>query len=223
MVSIGNDWDGILADLFESENYKKIREFLKKEYSNYTVYPSMYDIFNAFKLTPYEKVKAVLLGQDPYHEPGQAQGLCFSVKEGVPKPPSLVNIFKEMKSDLGYDPPESGDLTKWAKEGVLLLNTTLTVRRAQANSHKNCGWTEFTDEVIRRLSARETPMVFILWGGNARAKKPLIDGKKHLILECAHPSPLSCYNGFFGCRHFSKTNAFLQAKGLGEIDWKLTN
>lgn len=223
MVSIGNDWDGILADLFESENYKKIREFLKKEYAQYTVYPSMYDIFNAFKLTPYEKVKAVLLGQDPYHEPGQAQGLCFSVKEGVPKPPSLVNVFKEMKSDLGYDPPESGDLTKWAKEGVLLLNTTLTVRRAQANSHKNCGWTEFTDEVIRRLSARETPMVFILWGGNARAKKPLIDGKKHLILECAHPSPLSCYNGFFGCRHFSKTNAFLQAKGLGEIDWKLTN
>ena len=223
MVSIGNDWDGILADLFESENYKKIRGFLKKEYSNYTVYPSMYDIFNAFKLTPYEKVKAVLLGQDPYHDPGQAQGLCFSVKEGVPKPPSLVNIFKEMKSDLGYDPPESGDLTKWAKEGVLLLNTTLTVRRAQANSHKNCGWTEFTDEVIRRLSARETPMVFILWGGNARAKKPLIDGEKHLILECAHPSPLSCYNGFFGCRHFSKTNAFLQAKGLGEIDWKLTN
>lgn len=223
MVSIGNDWDGILADLFESENYKKIRGFLKKEYSNYTVYPSMYNIFNAFKLTPYEKVKAVLLGQDPYHEPGQAQGLCFSVKEGVPKPPSLVNIFKEMKSDLGYDPPESGDLTKWAKEGVLLLNTTLTVRRAQANSHKNCGWTEFTDEVIRRLSARETPMVFILWGGNARAKKPLIDGEKHLILECAHPSPLSCYNGFFGCRHFSKTNAFLQAKGLGEIDWKLTN
>lgn len=223
MVSIGNDWDGILADLFESENYKKIREFLKKEYAQYTVYPSMYDIFNAFKLTPYEKVKAVLLGQDPYHEPGQAQGLCFSVKEGVPKPPSLVNIFKEMKSDLGYDPPESGDLTKWAKEGVLLLNTTLTVRRAQANSHKNCGWTEFTDEVIRRLSARETPMAFILWGGNARAKKPLIDGEKHLILECAHPSPLSCYNGFFGCRHFSKTNAFLQAKGLGEIDWKLTN
>ena len=223
MVSIGNDWDGILADLFESENYKKIREFLKKEYAQYTVYPSMYDIFNAFKLTPYEKVKAVLLGQDPYHEPGQAQGLCFSVKEGVPKPPSLVNNFKEKKSDIGYDPPESGDLTKWAKEGVLLLNTTLTVRRAQANSHKNCGWTEFTDEVIRRLSARETPMVFILWGGNARAKKPLIDGKKHLILECAHPSPLSCYNGFFGCRHFSKTNAFLQAKGLGEIDWKLTN
>ena len=223
MVSIGNDWDGILADLFESENYKKIREFLKKEYAQYTVYPSMYDIFNAFKLTPYNKVKAVLLGQDPYHEPGQAQGLCFSVKEGVPKPPSLVNIFKEMKSDLGYDPPESGDLTNWAKEGVLLLNTTLTVRRAQANSHKNCGWTEFTDEVIRRLSARETPMAFILWGGNARAKKPLIDGEKHLILECAHPSPLSCYNGFFGCRHFSKTNAFLQAKGLGEIDWKLTN
>ena len=223
MVSIGNDWDEVLSDLFASENYRNIREFLKKEYSTYTVYPSMYDIFNAFRFTPYGKVKAVLLGQDPYHEPGQAHGLCFSVKKGIPAPPSLVNIFKEMKSDLGIDPPEDGDLTKWAERGVLLLNTTLTVRRGQANSHRNCGWTAFTDGVIQKLSARETPMVFLLWGGNARAKKPLIDGKKHLVLECAHPSPLSCYNGFFGCRHFSKTNAFLKENGLGEIDWKLTN
>ncbi|MDY2880582.1 MAG: uracil-DNA glycosylase [Candidatus Borkfalkiaceae bacterium] len=223
MVSIGNDWDEVLSDLFASENYRNIREFLKKEYSTYTVYPSMYDIFNAFRFTPYGKVKAVLLGQDPYHEPGQAHGLCFSVKKGIPAPPSLVNIFKEMKSDLGIDPPEDGDLTKWAERGVLLLNTTLTVRRGQANSHRNCGWTAFTDGVIQKLSARETPMVFLLWGGNARAKKPLIDGKKHLVLECAHPSPLSCYNGFFGCRHFSKANAFLKEKGLGEIDWNLND
>lgn len=223
MVSIGNDWDEVLSDLFASENYRNIREFLKKEYSTYTVYPSMYDIFNAFRFTPYDKVKAVLLGQDPYHEPGQAHGLCFSVKKGIPAPPSLVNIFKEMKSDLGIDPPEDGDLTKWAERGVLLLNTTLTVRRGQANSHRNCGWTVFTDGVIQKLSARETPMVFLLWGGNARAKKPLIDGKKHLVLECAHPSPLSCYNGFFGCRHFSKANAFLKEMGLGEIDWNLND
>ena len=223
MVSIGNDWDEVLSDLFASENYRNIREFLKKEYSTYTVYPSMYDIFNAFRFTPYGKVKAVLLGQDPYHEPGQAHGLCFSVKKGIPAPPSLVNIFKEMKSDLGIDPPEDGDLTKWAERGVLLLNTTLTVRRGQANSHRNCGWTAFTDGVIQKLSARETPMVFLLWGGNARAKKPLIDGKKHLVLECAHPSPLSCYNGFFGCRHFSKANAFLKEKRLGEIDWNLND
>ena len=223
MVSIGNDWDEVLSDLFASENYRNIREFLKKEYSTYTVYPSMYDIFNAFRFTPYGTVKAVLLGQDPYHEPGQAHGLCFSVKKGIPAPPSLVNIFKEMKSDLGIDPPEDGDLTKWAERGVLLLNTTLTVRRGQANSHRNCGWTAFTDGVIQKLSARETPMVFLLWGGNARAKKPLIDGKKHLVLECAHPSPLSCYNGFFGCRHFSKANAFLKEKGLGEIDWNLND
>ena len=151
MVSVGNDWDEVLKDLFKSENYLKIREFLKKEYSEHVVYPSPYDIFNAFKLTPYSSVKAVILGQDPYHEPGQAHGLCFSVKEGVKLPPSLVNIYKEIKTDLGITEPECGDLTKWAEQGVLLLNTTLTVRRGAANSHKNCGWTQFTDEVIKRL------------------------------------------------------------------------
>lgn len=223
MVTTGNDWDEILAPLFESENYKTIREFLKKEYSEREIYPSMYDIFNAFKLTAYKDVKAVILGQDPYHEPNQAHGLCFSVKEGVKLPPSLVNIYKEIKSDVGIVEPNSGDLTKWAERGVLLLNTTLTVRRGAANSHKNCGWTEFTDEVIKLLNKREDPMVFILWGGNARSKKAFIDGNRHLILESAHPSPLSCYNGFFGSKPFSKTNEFLSSVGKTPIDWDLSD
>ena len=221
MVKIGNDWDDVLKDLFASENYLKIREFLKKEYSERVISPPMYDIFNAFKLTPYSEVKAVILGQDPYHEPDQAHGLCFSVKDGVKIPPSLVNIYKEIKSDLGITEPESGNLTKWGEQGVLLLNTTLTVRRGAANSHKDCGWTAFTDEVIKKLASREKPMVFILWGANARSKKAFIDGKKHLILESAHPSPLSCYNGFFGSRPFSKTNAFLTAHGQTPINWDL--
>lgn len=222
MIKIGNDWDEILAPLFQSENYAKIRQFLKKEYSEHTVYPSMYDIFNAFKLTPYSSVKAVLLGQDPYHEPGQAHGLCFSVQDGTKLPPSLVNIYKEIKSDVGIDEPPRGDLTEWAKQGVLLLNTTLTVRRGAANSHKDCGWTEFTDEVIKLLAKRDKPMVFILWGANARSKKKFVDQTKHLILESAHPSPLSCYNGFFGSKPFSKTNAFLIKNGDKPIDWQLT-
>ncbi|MBO4323249.1 MAG: uracil-DNA glycosylase [Clostridia bacterium] len=220
MVKIGNDWDEKLKPLFESENYLKIREFLKKEYSSHTVYPSMFDIFNAFKFTPYENVKVVILGQDPYHEPGQAHGLCFSVKEGVKLPPSLVNIYKELQADLGFKPPIGGDLTKWATQGVLLLNTTLTVIRGQANSHSKCGWTEFTDGVIEILSERAKPMVFILWGGNARSKKPLI-AKRHLIIESAHPSPLSCYNGFFGSKPFSRANDFLLAHGETPIDWNL--
>ena len=223
MVNIGNDWDEVLSDLFQSENYKKIREFLKEEYSTYTIYPSMYDIFNAFKMTPYKSIKAVILGQDPYHEPNQAHGLCFSVKDGCVPPPSLINIFKEMKSDLGLQPPKSGDLTKWAERGVLLLNTTLTVRRGAANSHSKCGWTAFTDEVIKKISAREKPVVFILWGGNARAKKPLIDTERHFIIESAHPSPLSCYNGFFGSKPFSKTNGFLERVGEEPIDWNLND
>lgn len=223
MVNIGNDWDEVLSDLFQSENYKKIREFLKEEYSTYTIYPSMYDIFNAFKMTPYKSIKAVILGQDPYHEPNQAHGLCFSVKDGCVPPPSLINIFKEMKSDLGLQPPKSGDLTKWAERGVLLLNTTLTVRRGAANSHSKCGWTAFTDEVIKKISAREKPVVFILWGGNARAKKPLIDTERHFIVESAHPSPLSCYNGFFGSKPFSKTNGFLERVGEEPIDWNLND
>lgn len=223
MVNIGNDWDEVLSDLFQSENYKKIREFLKEEYSTYTIYPSMYDIFNAFKMTPYKSIKAVILGQDPYHEPNQAHGLCFSVKDGCVPPPSLINIFKEMKSDLGLEPPKSGDLTKWAERGVLLLNTTLTVRRGAANSHSKCGWTAFTDEVIKKISAREKPVVFILWGGNARAKKPLIDTERHFIVESAHPSPLSCYNGFFGSKPFSKTNGFLVRVGEEPINWNLND
>ena len=219
MITIGNDWDEKLAPLFESELYLKIREFLKKEYSTHVVYPSMYDIFNAFRYTPYSSVKAVILGQDPYHNEGQAHGLCFSVQKGVELPPSLVNIYKELKSDLGIEPSKSGCLTKWAENGVFLLNSTLTVRAGQANSHSGCGWQQFTDEVIKILAAREKPMVFLLWGGNARSKKPLIDGAKHLILECAHPSPLSAYNGFFGCGHFIKANEYLTKHGKTPIEW----
>lgn len=221
MIKLGGGWDEALAPLFASEQYHKIREFLKQEYSHHIVYPDMYDIFNCFKLTPLEKVKAVILGQDPYHNEGQAHGLCFSVQEGVQPPPSLVNIFKELHDDVGCTIPRSGNLTKWAQEGVLLLNTALTVRAHRANSHRDCGWTWFTDSVIKLIGDCREHVVFILWGANARSKKPLIDQSKHLVLECAHPSPLSAYNGFFGCRHFSKTNAYLQAHGIDPIDWQL--
>ena len=221
MIKLGGGWDEALAPLFESENYKKIHDFLKEEYTHHVVYPDMYDIFNCFRLTPLDSVKAVILGQDPYHNEGQAHGLCFSVREGVEPPPSLVNIFKELHDDVGCTVPKSGDLTKWAKEGVLLLNTALTVRAHRANSHKDCGWTWFTDSVIKLVSDRREHAVFILWGANARSKKPLIDRTKHLVLECAHPSPLSAFNGFFGCRHFSKANEFLAAHGMAPIDWQL--
>ena len=221
MIALGGSWDEALAPLFQDENYKKIREFLKREYTHHVVYPDMYDIYNCFKLTPLPQVKAVILGQDPYHNEGQAHGLCFSVQEGVPMPPSLVNIFKELHDELGCTLPRSGDLSKWAKEGVLLLNTALTVRAHQANSHKDCGWTWFTDNVIRIVSERREHVVFILWGANARSKKPLIDARRHLVLECAHPSPLSAYNGFFGCGHFKKANAYLIAHGEAPIDWQL--
>ena len=220
MVDLG-DWNGLLAPLFKDERYLGIRKFLIDEYNHHVVYPDMYDLYNCFRYTPFSEVKVVLLGQDPYHNEGQAHGLCFSVQDGVEKPPSLENIFKELKADLGCGIPESGNLTKWAKEGVLLLNTSLTVRAHQANSHSKCGWAWFTDSVIRIVSEKKEHVVFILWGGNARSKKPLIDQSKHLILECAHPSPLSAYNGFFGCRHFSKTNAWLEAHGIPPIDWDL--
>ena len=223
MVHIGNSWDTILSDEFHSDWYMQLREFLKFEYSHYRIYPNMYDIFNALKYTDYYDVKAVILGQDPYHGPGQAHGLCFSVREGVEPPPSLKNIFSELNADLGVPIPRSGELTKWAQRGVLLLNTALTVREGQANSHRGKGWEKLTDAVISKLSAREKPMVFILWGGNARAKKPLIDSRRHLILESAHPSPLSAYNGFFGNRHFSRTNQFLVQNGTEPINWDLTN
>ncbi len=220
MVNIGNSWDTLLADQFESEYYKNLRQFLKYEYSHYTVYPHMNDIFNALRITDYNDVKVVLLGQDPYHGPGQAHGLCFSVRDGVAMPPSLVNIFKELKSDLDIDPPSSGNLTKWAKNGVLLLNTVLTVRAGQAGSHRNHGWEKLTDRIIELLNDREKPMVFMLWGRPAREKAALITNPSHLILECAHPSPLSAYNGFFGCRHFSKACEFLRQHGM-EMDWRL--
>lgn len=221
MKPLGGGWDEVLSPLFESENYKKIREFLKQEYTRHVVYPDMYDIYNCFRYTPFDKVKVVILGQDPYHNEGQAHGLCFSVQKGVEPPPSLVNIYKELHDDVGFRVPDSGDLTKWAKEGVLLLNTALTVRAHMANSHKNCGWTWFTDNVIHIVSEKKEHVVFLLWGGNARSKKPLIDSEKHLVLECAHPSPLSAYNGFFGCRHFSKTNQYLSAHGIEPVDWQL--
>jgi uracil-DNA glycosylase len=220
MVHIGNDWDSILDGEFEKEYYKVLRNFLINEYRTGAVFPSMYDIFNALKYTAYQDVKAVILGQDPYHEPGQAHGLCFAVKRGVEKPPSLVNIFKELESDLGIPAPEHGCLEDWAKQGVLLLNTVLTVRIGQANSHKGKGWEVFTDRVIELLNRREKPMVFLLWGANAKSKIGLITNKNHMILTEAHPSPLSAYNGFFGCRHFSKTNKFLSQFGEA-IDWKI--
>ncbi|MGN0822647.1 MAG: uracil-DNA glycosylase [Candidatus Gallimonas sp.] len=220
MIDLG-DWKEPLEPLFRDERYLKIREFLKKEYSTRVVYPDMYDVFNCFRFTPFSEVRVVLLGQDPYHNAGQAHGLCFSVKDGVPKPPSLENMLKELQSDLGYPPPASGNLTKWAREGVLMMNTSLTVRAHEANSHSGCGWSWFTDSVISLLSERKERLVFLLWGGNARKKAPLIDGRKHLILQCAHPSPLSAYNGFFGCRHYSKTNEYLIKNGLKPIDWNL--
>lgn len=222
MVNIGNDWDALLAPAFQSESYQKLRQFLLQEYRTKKIYPSMYDIFNALKYTPYQDVRCVILGQDPYHGEGQAHGLSFSVRKGIQPPPSLVNIFKEIKSDVGIDNNSGhGDLTAWAKQGVLLLNAALTVRAGQANSHQGMGWEQITDEIIRLLNKREQPVVFLLWGGNARKKANLITNTQHLILQCAHPSPLSAYNGFFGCKHFSKTNAFLIAHGMAPIDWSI--
>ena len=221
MIALKGGRDEALAPLFTDERYLKIREFLKKEYSTHVVYPDMYDLYNCFRFTPLENVKAVILGQDPYHEPGQAHGLCFSVKPGVPLPPSLKNIYKEIKDDLGITEPNCGDLTKWAREGVLLLNTTLTVREHEANSHANCGWAWFTDGVIKIVSEKCNNVVFILWGRNARSKEPLIDRQKHLVLQSAHPSPFSANYGFFGSKRFSKPNDYLSAHGKEPIDWQL--
>ncbi|MBQ8568791.1 MAG: uracil-DNA glycosylase [Oscillospiraceae bacterium] len=221
MVSFGNDWDQVMEGEFEKEYYLKLREFLKREYFTQTIYPDMNNIFNAMKLTPYSSVKAVIIGQDPYHEPGQAHGLCFSVLKGTQIPPSLRNIYKEINDDLGIPPAPHGELTKWAENGVLLLNNVLTVRRANANSHKGMGWEYFTDDVIMKLNEREKPMVFLLWGGNAKSKTRLITNPAHLVLTAAHPSPLSAYNGFFGCRHFSRCNEFLAAHGIEPVDWRV--
>lgn len=222
MVQFNNEWDELLKDEFEKEYYLKLRKFLINEYRTQRIFPGMYDIFNALKYTSYSDVKAVIIGQDPYHGEGQAHGLCFSVKKGVAPPPSLVNIFKEIKSDVGIDNTgKHGELTNWAKSGVLLLNNVLTVRSGLANSHKNIGWELFTDSVIKLLNRREKPIVFLLWGANARSKRNLITGNHHLILTCAHPSPLSAYNGFFGCKHFSKTNEFLTRNGMEPVDWSI--
>ena len=219
MVNIGNSWDQILKEDFESESYLKLREFLKQEYKTHVVYPDAHDLFNALKYTPYENVKAVILGQDPYYNPGQAHGLCFSVKPGVETPKSLINIFKEIEDDVGIK-NTSPYLVPWAEEGVLLLNTVLSVRKGEPQSHINKGWEVLTDSIIKKLNDRDKPIVFLLWGAPARKKKALIDTNKHLVLECAHPSPLSAYNGFFGCKHFSKTNAFLEKNGIKPINWR---
>ena len=219
MPQIGNDWDNILGGEFKKPYYASLREFLKTEYDNSTVYPDPPDIFAALRTTPYSGVKAVIIGQDPYHEPGQAHGMCFSVKPGVPAPPSLVNIFKELRNDLGCEIPGSGYLMPWAEQGVLLLNAVLTVRRGEANSHKGRGWETFTDKVIEELGRRPEPSAFLLWGKNAAEKAALLDGSRHLILKSVHPSPLSASRGFFGNNHFSKVNDFLISRLQAPIEW----
>lgn len=221
MVEFLNDWDGLLADELKKPYFQNILAFLNKEYRRTQCYPPPQQVFRALRATPYGKVRAVILGQDPYHGPGQAHGLCFSVNAGVPLPPSLENIFAELHADLGCPAPQSGDLSGWAEQGVLLLNTILTVQRGRPMSHAGIGWQTFTDRVIELLNAREKPIVFLLWGSPARAKKTLLTNPAHLILEAPHPSPLSAGRGFFGCRHFSKANAFLQAHGETPIDWRL--
>lgn len=222
MVDTGNSWNKKLENEFKKPYYLQLREFLKYEYSHYRIYPKMENIYNFLRYTSYEDVKAVIIGQDPYHGPGQAHGLCFSVQKGTAPPPSLCNIFKELNSDLGCTVPNHGELTQWAKQGVLLMNTVLTVRQGLANSHKGKGWEIFTDSVIQLLNEREQPIVFLLWGANAKAKSQLITNPNHLVLTSAHPSPLSAFNGFFGCRHFSKVNEFLKSTGQATIDWQIT-
>ena len=221
MVHIGNDWDERLMGEFDKPYYQELRQFLIEEYSHHVVYPDMHNIFNALKYTSFSDTKVVILGQDPYHGPGQAHGLCFSVQKGVEPPPSLQNIFKELMADVGIERPEHGELTSWARQGVLLLNTVLTVREHEPNSHKGKGWEVLTDRIISELNNKETPVVFLLWGANARSKKTLITNPLHVKLETVHPSPLSAYNGFFGCRHFSKANAILEASGQTPIDWNV--
>jgi uracil-DNA glycosylase len=218
---IEESWREILQDQFNSSYFKSIKEFLVEEKQKYTVYPPGSLIFNAFNLTPFPAVRVVILGQDPYHGAGQAHGLCFSVPRGITAPPSLINIFKEINVDLGIPLPNHGNLEKWARQGVLLLNATLTVRANQAGSHQRKGWENFTDAVISQLSKQRVGLIFLLWGKFAQDKESLIDTQKHYILKAAHPSPYSAYNGFFGCRHFSKTNEILRRHGLPEIDWQI--
>ena len=223
MPPITNDWADKLKDEYKKDYYKKLFSFISEEYSKHTVYPPGDDIFNAFHLTPLSNLKCVIIGQDPYHEPNQAHGLSFSVKPGVDIPPSLANIYKELESDLGCYIPNNGYLVKWAEQGVLLLNSVLTVRAHEAASHKGKGWENFTDAVIRIVNEVDRPIVFLLWGGFARSKKSMLNNPKHLILEAPHPSPLSVYRGFYGCKHFSKANNFLIENGLTPIDWQIEN
>ncbi len=218
---ITNDWLDEIGSEFRKPYYKELSDFVLNEYKNNIIYPDSSDIFNAFHLTPLKEVKVVILGQDPYHGEGQAHGLCFSVKPGIKIPPSLMNIYKELKDDLDCKTPNNGYLIKWAKQGVLMLNTVLTVRANQANSHRGKGWEEFTDTVIKAVNKQDRPIVFILWGSPARKKKAMLNNPKHLILEAPHPSPLSSYRGFFSSKHFSKTNNFLKKHGLSPIDWQI--
>ena len=219
MVTLNNDWDEILADEWTKPYYLKLREFLKSEYATKTIYPDMNDIFNALKLTSYEDTKVVIIGQDPYHGEGQAHGLCFSVKKGVTPPPSLKNIFKELNTDIGKPIPKDGELTEWAKQGVLLLNNVLTVRESQPASHKGMGWEIFTARIISELNKKQTPVVFLLWGAHAQKKAEIITNPIHYKLKAVHPSPLSASRGFFGCKHFSETNKILRKENLKEIEW----
>ena len=221
MAAITNEWLNEIGQEFTKSYYKDLYNFVSHEYNNHIIYPDANDIFSAFHLTSVKDVKVVILGQDPYHNEGQAHGLCFSVKPGVDIPPSLVNIYKELEDDLGCKVPNNGYLEKWAKQGVLMLNTVLTVRAHQANSHKNKGWEQFTDAVIEAVNMQDRPIVFILWGAPARRKKSMLNNPKHLILEAPHPSPLSSYRGFFGSKPFSKTNRFLEQQGLEGIDWQI--
>ena len=219
MIKLCKNWYNILSDEFKKPYFQKLMETLTFEYSHYTIYPKMDNIFTALNFVKYEDVKVVIIGQDPYHELNQAMGMSFSVPESEKIPPSLVNIFKEIESDLNIKCNPSGDLSRWAKQGVLLLNTVLTVRRGQANSHKNIGWLEFTSAIIKKLNERAKPIIFVLWGGNAKSLKPLITNPNHYILSASHPSPLSAYNGFFGCKHFSKINEILEKNNQTLIDW----
>ena len=221
MPPITNDWQQPLEVEFKKPYYKDLYKKVLEEYRSRQIFPNPDDIFNAFHLTPLKDVKVVILGQDPYHNDGQAHGLCFSVKPDVEVPPSLVNIYKELQDDLGCRIPNNGYLVKWANQGVLMLNTVLTVRAHQANSHRGIGWEQFTDAVIRAVDAQDRPIVFLLWGRPAQMKKSMLHNPKHLILEAPHPSPLSAYRGFFGCKHFSQTNAFLEKNGLAPIDWQI--
>ncbi len=224
MPKICNDWLSVLSEEFEKPYYKSLREFLLQEYKTSTIYPKADDIFNAFHFTPLSEVKVLLLGQDPYHNVNQAHGLCFSVQENQKQlPPSLNNIYKELKEDLGCYIPNNGYLKSWAEQGVLLLNTVLTVRAHQANSHQNKGWEIFTDKIIEEVNKQDRPIVYFLWGRPAQAKRKMLTNEKHLVLQCPHPSPLSAHRGFFGSKHFSKANDFLRSKGLMPINWQIEN